>query len=353
MENNSVADKNEMSPKEMILQVKSFISACLGSWKTILLFVFPFVGYQLWNRFAKPVYYPTRLTFMVNDAKGSSVGGMLGQLAGLGGNDVDKMDKILELAKSRRTMSNALLQSVVLGGINDYYGNHLIKDQGLDLAWQKDTILSQFRFTHHNTDSFTKNEHRAVYALHKILIGDENIKPIFSTSVNKKTGIMVFNLKTNSEELSIQFIKQVFRSLASYYIESTVRKERESFEVLSAKKDSVERVLYSNDVSSAMHDDRHNNLLFQADKVPAKRFSRNNAVLTGLYTELVKNTALAEFALKTATPFITAIDEPVPPIKHKRYGSIRDILTYLFLGLLSGSIFVILRKMYRDIMREK
>jgi hypothetical protein len=353
MENNKVAERKEMSLKELILQVKGFVSACATNWKTILIFVLPFVGFQLWNRFSKPMYYPTRLTFMVNDAKGSSVGGMLGQLAGLGGNDVDKMDKILELAKSRRTMSHALLQLAVVDGVQDCFGNHLIKDQALDRSWEKDTILAGFRFTKSITDSFANKDNRAVYVLHKILIGDENIKPIFSTSVNKKTGIMVFNLKTNSEDLSIQFIKQVFKSLSGYYVESTVRKERESFEVLSAKKDSVERILFSNDMASALHDDRHNSLLFQADKVPAKRFSRNNTVLTGLYAELVKNTALAEFALKTATPFITAIDEPVSPIKPKRYGSLRDLLTYLFLGLLFGCIYVILRKVYQDIMQEE
>jgi uncharacterized protein involved in exopolysaccharide biosynthesis len=344
---------DEITLKELILKFREYFEECKKHWKLIFLFSIPFIAYQLYERFTKPATYGASLTFMVNDSQGSSIGGVLGQLTGLTGEDEDKLDKILALANSRRTIGNALFHTAEINGKPDYLANHLIREQGLHDKWRKDTMLSAFLFNSGNVDSFSLVENRAFYALHKVLIGTDVVDPIFTTSSNKKTGIMSFSLRTHSEELTLKLIKTIFNSLSDFYIESTVRKEKESYEILVAKKDSIERVLFRNDISSALHDDRNNSLLLQVDKVPAKRFSRNNNILTTIYAEVLKNTELAEFALKTATPFITSIDEPIPPIKPLSKGRIKDILIYCLSGMFLGVLFVIARKIYRTAMAEQ
>ena len=76
-------------------------------------------------------------------------------------------------------------------------------------------------------------------------------------------------------------------------------------------------------------------------------------MLTALYGEVLKNTELAEFALKTATPFITAIDEPIPPIKAVKYGRLLDIANYTAIGFVLGILFVCVRYAVRSIMKEQ
>ena len=48
-------------------------------------------------------------------------------------------------------------------------------------------------------------------------------------------------MNSNSQDLSIQLANALFNTLSNYYIENTIRKEKETYEVLIAKKDSIEK----------------------------------------------------------------------------------------------------------------
>jgi hypothetical protein len=341
-------DTNEITLKEIFLRGKAYFTECVRSWKTILLIMLPFIGYQLYQRFTKPAYYTATLSFMVNETKGSSIGGLLGQFSGLVGGEEDNMDKILELAKIRSTITKSLLQEATIEGKKDILANHLIQIEDVHESWEDDKQLKGFLFQNPNIASLSLLEQRAIGELQKILVGSATDKGLFTSSKNKKTGIMNFNLRTQSETLSIDLIKAIYAALSDFYVASTIRKEKESFDVLSAKKDSIEAVLRSNDYASAQHDDRSNSLLLNVDKVPAKRYSRNNQVLSALYAEVVKNTELAEFALKTATPYVTLIEEPIPPILPVRKGKIFSIILFAILGAFMGVLYVVFRKVLRD-----
>ncbi len=349
-ENNFDYD-NQVTFRDFIFKVKGFYRECLRNWKLILLIAIPFVLFQLYQRFMVPKYYPAKLIFMVNEAKGSSISNLLGQFSGLiGGGEGDNMDKILELSKIRRIIGTTLLRRVVIDGKEDLLGNHLIRIQNIHKRWKKIPELKDFYLSATHIDSLSINENRALVELHKVLVGSEKKNGLLQTNRNKKTGLMYFKIRTKNEQLSIELLKQNYKSLSDFYVESTIRKEKESFTVLSAKKDSIEQLLKRNDLAAAQHDDRSNSLLLNVDKVPSKRFSRNNQVLSTLYAEVVKNTELAEFALKTATPYITVIDEPSSPLEPEEQGSIRLIILFFILGVFVGALFVILRKIYRDAM---
>jgi hypothetical protein len=339
---------DEVTIKELIGKGKEYLNECMDNWKIILLFVFPLVSYQIFQRYTKPAYYPATLKFMINETKTSSISGLLGQFSGLVGGEEDNMDKILELAKIRRTIRQSLLAQETIDGKNDYLANHLIRIENVHKIWDEDKQLKGFLFQNPNLNQLTPLENRAISELQQMLVGSESSKGLFTSSKNKKTGIMNFNLTTQNEQLSISLINSIYSSLSDFYIASTIRKEKESYDILSAKKDSIENLLKSNDFASAQHEDRSNSLLLNVDKVPAKRYSRNNQVLSALYAEVVKNTELAEFALKTATPYITLIEEPIPPILPLRKGKLTSIITFALLGLFLGGLFVIFRKILKD-----
>jgi hypothetical protein len=343
------AENEEITLKELLFLVKEYSKEISKNWLVLCVFVVPFAGYQLYERFTKPPNYSAYLTFMVNDSQQSSVGGLLGQFRGLVGEDQDKLEKILELSKSRKTIGNALFLKAEIGNKNDFLGNHIIRLYNLhENYWLKDSSLNKFFFTRSNVDSFVLVENQALYQLHRMLVGFEGSEAMFSCSTNKKTGIMTFGLKTNNEKLTLLLIKSIFKSLSNYYIESTIRKEKESFDVLRSKKDSIGRILYQNDYASARHDDQSRGLVLETNRVPAKQYSRNNQILTILYGELIKNTEYAEFALKTATPFITAIDEPIPPLKPVGKGRSKAILLFAMIGFGLGVLFIIGRKKIRE-----
>jgi uncharacterized protein involved in exopolysaccharide biosynthesis len=69
-----------------------------------------------------------------------------------------------------------------------------------------------------------------------------------------------------------------------------------------------------------------------------------------MYGEAVKNTEIAGFSLKNKTPFIRVIDSPLSPLAAVRPSLPRSLLIGILLGGLVGSIFVVGRMVWRNIM---
>ena len=340
---------DEVTLKELILKVKDYYGEIKRNWKIMAVFVTFGLLVQVYRVLTFKKYYNATVTFMVNDAKGPSMGGVLGQLGGLMGDKEEKLDKILELARSRKMVGKTLFQKGTINGKEDFYANHIIDIEQLQDRWAKDTILNGFSFKEGKIADFKNADNSALLEIYKQIVGGEGVKdPLYEASSNKKTGILTFSIKTRSEALSLQLSEAFFRSLSEYYVESSTRKERETYAILKTKKDSIERILNNNDVVSAQRDDQSNSLVSSIDKVPAKRYSRNNVILTALYGEIVKNSEMADYALKSSTPFVTIIDEPIPPLKPTKMGWISSAIIGLIIGGFLGALFVIGRKIYRE-----
>ena len=340
---------DEVTLKELILKVKDYYGEIKRNWKIMAVFVTFGLLVQVYRVLTFKKYYNATVTFMVNDAKGPSMGGVLGQLGGLMGDKEEKLDKILELARSRKMVGKTLFQKGTINGKEDFYANHIIDIEQLQDRWAKDTILNGFSFKEGKIADFKNADNSALLGIYKQIVGGEGVKdPLYEASSNKKTGILTFSIKTRSEALALQLSEAFFRSLSEYYVESSTRKERETYAILKTKKDSIERILNNNDVVSAQRDDQSNSLVSSIDKVPAKRYSRNNVILTALYGEIVKNSEMADYALKSSTPFVTIIDEPIPPLKPTKMGWISSAIIGLIIGGFLGALFVIGRKIYRE-----
>lgn len=342
-------EDDEVTLKELILKVKDYYGEIKRNWKIMAVFVTLGLLIQVYRVLTFKKYYNATVTFMVNDAKGPSMGGVLGQLGGLMGDKEEKLDKILELARSRKMVGKALFQKGTINGKEDFYANHIIDIEELQDRWAKDTILNGFTFKESKIADFKNADNSALLEIYKQIVGGEGVKdPLYEASSNKKTGILTFSIKTRSEALSLQLSDAFFRSLSEYYVESSTRKERETYNILKIKKDSIERILNNNDVVSAQRDDQSNSLMYSIDKVPAKRYSRNNVILTALYGEIVKNSEMADYALKSSTPFVTIIDEPIPPLKPTRMGRVSSAIIGLIIGGFLGALLIIGRKIYRE-----
>jgi len=342
----------DISLRELIYRVKDYYTE-LRKYRKILVFcVLGFVavfGYIAWT---KAVTYTATLTFMLNDEQGgagiASVLGQFGSLLGGVGNGDYQLEKIMEIARSRRVISSALFKKYELEGQSDYYANHLIRVQNLHKKWKKDSLLKDFVFPTGNPDKFDRKENKALLSLYQEMIGGEDADyPMLTTRIDKKAGIMTLLLKSRNEMFSIGFVNTLYEEISSFYIEKSIEREQVTFAILEHKRDSIGQALNRNDYASATFEDKNNNILLQQDRIPSKAFQRNNQLLSIVYGEAIKNTEMAEFALKSNTPFLSLIDMPIPPIKPDSRGRIKAILTGLILGFTLGAVYIIGRKMVR------
>lgn len=345
-------DHDEITLRDLLLKLREYALEVRRNWWIVLLITLPFLAWFGYKAFTRPVMYTARLTFMLNDDKGggglASVLGQFGSLLGSGSGEY-QLEKILEIARSRRITSAALFQKTTLDGKEDYFANHVIRTQHLHEKWKKDSLLRDFVFQNADFVHFSRRENKALLALHGQMIGGEGVEfPMLGTSLNDDTGILTLSLRTRSEMLSIGLLDVLYQELSDFYIGKSIQREQETLDILAQKRDSIARALRRNDYSAAVFDDQNNNLLLQSDRIPGKRLQRDNQLLTLMYGEAIKNAEVAEFALKSSAPFLTVIDVPIPPIKADPRGRAKALVLALGLGMLLGVMLIATRKLVRE-----
>jgi hypothetical protein len=304
-----------------------------------------------------PEVYPANLTFMVNEDEGGrgGISSILGQfgLSGGGGGGKFNLDKITELARSRRIVQNALLHMVSIGGQEDYIANHLIREYGYHKKWKKDTTgLKGFLFAKNDLAKFRPVENKVLKILYGRLAGDpENkVEGIFSISYGEDTGIFSVSVKSTSEQLSILLAETLYDRLSSFYIDKSTEKQLQTYNIAKAKADSFKKLLDTKQYQLLKFDDSNKGLVLRTAEASKLQLQRDLQVYAIAYGEALKNVEYADFALKNATPFFQEIDRPVGPIKPAGESKKKALLIGGFLGVFLGAGYVVGRKIYREAM---
>lgn len=346
---------DEITLAELVQKLREFSIELLRNWLIVLLFTLPlvaFLGYKAWVR---PITYTAKLTFMLNEDKGgSAITSLLGQFGGLlGASGEYQLGKIIELSKSRRIITASIFDTVEIEGQKDLIANHIIRIQNLHDRWKKDKLLNGFFFTRSAIEQFSVQENKALIALHAEFVGGEGVDlPMLRSKVDDETGIMTLRITARNEMLAIYVLNRLYEELSGFYIFKSTERESETLAILAQKRDSLRQALYSNDYSSAHFDDQSYGLMMQKDRIPSKRYQRNNQILSAVYAEAIKNAELAEFALKSTTPFLSLIDVPIAPIEHDPRGRGKAIAIGLVLGGIFASVFIIMRKLLRGAVNQ-
>ncbi len=290
------------------------------------------------------------------DDGGSSLGGasaILGQF-GLGGVSGGKynLDKIVELARSRRIIQRVLLDSVNIENKTDLFANHLIDIYDHHDSWEEDTMLQAFYFMEDTIAKTDRKANKAIKLLQAQLVGspDEGIEGIIELTYGEDTNVFTLNCASRSEEFSISLATAIYNELSQFYIKETIEKPRQNFNIIKNRADSVLLELNATEQSLAYIGDRSGGVLMRRDRVKQDRLSRNVRILTLMYGEILKNKETSEFLLKTKTPFFQIIDEPTAPIDPNTPSIIKAIIIGGVLGGFLTVFFFFVKKLFRDVL---
>jgi hypothetical protein len=349
-------DQGEMTLRELIVRFREYASEIKRNWLLILFICLPFLVWQGYVALNTPTQYDAGLTFMVDEeTNGSS--GMLGSLLGdfgLGGSE-SNFDKILELSKSQRIMRMALFTKIEVDGQKDFLANHIIRIQKLqEEDWNKAPTkpgtesLNNFFFQRDNFEQFNRVEYAAFKSLYGLLLGDEKHTALFRTKYNQDSGVMSMGMTTRSESLSIVLLRTIFEQLSTYYILTSTKKEKVTYDILKEKTDSIHRLLIGSEYREAAFTDQNLGLLRSTDELPKSKYARNKSMYTLMYGEALRNLEIADFAIQDRTPYIEAIDLPVPPLSGYGYGKKKALGLGLGLGLFLSIAFIVLRKIINN-----
>ncbi len=354
--NNHQVETSEMTLRELIVLLREYILEIWQKKFWIALCCIPFIGWKAVEYSKMKATYSAKVTFMIDDGKGGgglNIGGLLSSLGA--GEAEDNYDKIVALSKSMRIIGEVLLTKATVNGKSDFLGNHLIDVEKVnEEVWSKQKIkegkpsLNGFRFTRAEIDSFTTLEYSAVKHLMGLLNGSEVHLPIFSVGYDKKSGVMNFKVSCQTEEMAIVLLNNFYEVLSRFYIEKTIEKNSATYQIVKAKTDSIRRALNTIESRKAAFDDASHSVLLNADKVTSQRYDREKHLLTMMYGESVKNLELANFALKSNTPYIQLIDKAVPPLSRNPISRSKLLLWALGFGIATSVSLIVVRKVIVD-----
>lgn len=347
---------DEITLKELIEKILEFWRELWSKKWWVILLAIPFAIFMAYKAKIVPTTFTAPLTYTLNDGSGGggALSGILGSF-GLGKGGKVNLEKIVELSKSRNIIHRVMFTSVPLDtfqGKKDYIANHLIALYEWDKKWtNKYKDWTGFRFTTDSIDLFTKEELSGLKRVYGEIVGSKSTKnPIFSNGFNEDTGILTISSTTVDEQLSIDISNQVYAELKKYYLESSTKGNKTSFEFVQAKTDSVFALMKAKEFQLSAFNDSHRNLTEPGLLTQRKLLETEILKLKTMYAEATKNREIADFSLAAGTPDITIIDEPLPPLDANAESWILALLKGGLLGALIAVAIIIMRKIIKDAM---
>lgn len=365
----NAGNEDEISLKDLILKFWEYFYHVLGRWKLILLFVLIGIAFNLFRYFNHVPKYTATISFMINEDESSSIGGigsLLGSFGGLlGGASEYNLDKILEISKSDRIGEKILLDKSTINGKEDYIANHLINsldslDKWIPVKWYKKPFIDyerklkqrSHRFTNDTLDYSNRIETYVFKQLTKLLFGlkTDNNGGIISSSYGELTGIMKLSTSSLNQVLSIDITNSIFLELRSFYTHKSTEKQKQTYDIMKVKHDSINELLVQNERALARFQDTNRGLFKISDQVKKDQYQREVFILATALGEAKKNLEISDFALRNKTPFITVLDRPFLPLGSSRPGIVNTLIFGIILGGLLGLLFVLTKKIYSDIL---
>ena len=353
VDTNQIVEDDEVTLKELILRVKEYFLEIRRRWLVVLLFCTLFSAFFLYKALKTKPEFEAQLTFMLDQGDkggGGGLGMILGQfgLGGSGGGNTN-LNTICQLAVSDRIMNTTLFTEGTIDGQKDVLANHIIRIYDFHKQWAKDTTgLLNFVFKRNEFEAFSRVENNALKKIIELLRGKQ---AIFSCGFAKESGILKMRMNSINEDFSIQFTRILFGHLSEFYVNNSTERERNTYNIIRAQKDSIYGVMKSKEIGAAQFQDYNRGLILQSEQMKSTMMKKDATVATSVYGEVLKNFAVADFALRNNTPFITPVDLPTSPIEPVKVSKLLSLISGFLLGLFVSSVLIIGRMIYLKAMK--
>jgi uncharacterized protein involved in exopolysaccharide biosynthesis len=348
-------DKDEISLKELILQIKDWLAYFKTKLKIIL--ISSIVGGVLgliiaWNE--KPMYI-AQLTFAMEEDKGSSGGAS--SIASSLGIDVSASggafasSNLTEFMKSRLIIEKVLLSPVVIEGKIISFADYYIKINNLKENWKHNHSLKDLSFpSNSDRSNFSLQQDSILKELYNKLIDKKSLN---ITQKDKKSTITTVEFTSNHEFFSKLFCEKLIEETTNYYIQTKSKKSKNNVAILQKQVDSLRKKLNLSINSYGQAKDNVFNLNPAYEiKVsePKKKeidVQSNITILTSLVIQLES----AKVTLRKETPLIQLIDKPILPLTKVTFGKLNSFMLGFFIFAFSFCLYFTISRLYNNIIK--
>lgn len=352
-----IKENEEISLKDLILKIKGW---SVYVWKRKFLLILVSLlggGLGLIYAFITKPSYIAKLTFVLEEGKSSPLGAYMGlasqfgiDLGGIGSNGAFSGDNVLELLKSRSLIEKALLTGKMqCNGKEVSLAEGYIDFNELRDKWKEKKELKDLHFpVGQPREKFTLLQDSVLNIIQKT-IQDKNLlveKP------DKKLSFIAVTCTIKNEAFAKRFTEMLVNVALDLYVNTKTERNKISVDRLQKQADSLEIMLNKKTYSVAAVQDLNLNPAKQVAGVGLELAQRDKVVLQTMYGEVVKNLEMSKLAITQESPIIQIVDTPILPLEKKKLGKIKAIVIGIFVGFFLTTFFLILRKIYKEIMAE-
>ncbi len=350
-----MGQENTQYPYEPEFSVKKLVNDCINDIKYVFQFkktlALALIAGGLLGALTAWTWTPSytaRLTFVVDDSKSSGSGG-LSALAGLAGVDLNGLgggsgvlagDNVQELVKSRKLIKATLCTA--------YDSTQTLADKyaavnKLNKKWLKyspDGKITRFPLNglHNN-----RLQDSLLHEMTELILNGE----FEIAKTDKKLGFFEVNTTMKDEKLAQLFCSRMISESTNFYISTKTQRLRENIYRLQKRADSIGIILNHRTYAAAAANQNALDLnpAYTATNAKVEVNERDKIVLSGIFTETVKNLETSKTMLAQETPTVQIVDEPELPLKKNRLKySVAILAGIFFSGLVFGFYKLLTRK---------
>ncbi len=352
------SSSDEISLKDLILKIKEWVAYLKTKWWKIAIagIVGGIIGFVY--AWMQPITYTAKTTFVVEDAKSSGGLGGLASLAGQFGVDVGggggggliAGDNILLYFKSESLAREVLLSPISESDKNISLADVYISSHGLKKAWAKNDKIGQVSFPPVSSNqTFTRLQDSLI----QVIIRDRILKKQFSIAkIDKKAGFIQISITMQNEQLAKLYCDRLLQVAVDRYIDLKTDRQKKTVERLQARADSIANLLSKKTSTTATLQTAAStmdvNPLFKTGTIVAtEQTTRDKAMLTAVYGEVIKNLELAKFTLSQETPVIQIVDKAGLPLAFNKESKTATLLIYSLLSICLYASYLIITRLVK------
>jgi len=357
MNNNDVNDiPKEASLKDIAIIINGWWHYLLSRYKIILLAGILGAALGVAYSLTRKDLYIANLSFALEDDKSGGMGGALGLASqfgldvGGGGGGIFVGANLIELFKSRSMVEKTLLMPITLKGKTISLAEMYIREREWRKGWEKNKKLRSVQFLPNaNREDFTRVQDSILEVIYKNL----SSQGLTISQKDKKVSILTLEIKSTDEVFSKVFAESLANVVSDFYIRTKTRKASINMTILQRQLDSIRGELNGSITGVAIANDKTFalNPALNVKRVPSARRNVDVQANTAILTELVKQTELSKVTLRKETPLIQVVDKPIYPLAKERFGKLKGIIYGGFTGGFLILMFLIIKKLLKDLMR--
>lgn len=334
--------KDEITLKEFVVTIKSWISYLLSKWKLII--IVGIIGGLCGLGFSitrKPEYTAT-LTFIVDESQSVDLGNAIGiaNMLGFdlgGGGGIFSGNNLIQLFKSRSMVEKTLLSPVNINGQTISFAEFYIQSLNLRNGWTENEQLKNIQFLPNNNSSKSNRQQDSVMgAIYSIIVNNN----LSVEQKDKRIDIISIDMKFVNEQFAKTFTEALVKEVSDFYINSKNQKARLNLDILEHQTDSVRAELNRaiSGVATATDNTFNLNPALNVARVPSTKRQVDVQANSNILIELIKQTELAKIIVRKSTPLIQVIDQPILPLKKEKLGKLKGMI----IGGIIGGLLIVL-----------